>query len=618
MKLTFKDLNTSLTVNDLSEEQKQVINKAMKGKNILVDACIGSGKTTTIQVLCNVLRNKRILYLTYNRLLKQEAKAKIISANATVTNYHGFAYQMLIKQGISTGISDLIQAFNRYLPPIPKYDILIIDEYQDIELELSEMLWHIKETNPNIQIIAVGDMQQKIYDKTTLDVPIFMNEYLGDYIQLQFTQCFRLSAGLAQMLGNVWNKTIVGVNKKCEVDYMNISEAYQLLSETNPNDILCLGSRTGDMAKVLNALESDYPYKFNKQTVYASISDEDRGKMIQTDKTAIFTTFDSSKGLERKICVVFDFSEEYWTTRLEKPFVKYEILRNIFCVAASRGKSKIIFVKNDLKHILSEKTLSTKPLFKDSASTPYAISDMFSFKYKEDIEECFNLLNCIQINRPSNPINISIHDGTIDLSPCVGIYQEASFFDKYDIDSEISFSKSMHRDRFLRYDNLNKATLEEKILYLTAFETYHDRYITQVSNPFVSPIQSRKIHERLKTQFTPNETVQVECSITLDSVDKKICNIKGRADVVKDNTVYELKFISELNHEHFLQCACYMIALGLDDGKLWNVRTNEMYSIKIPNKEKFINSVAKAITKGQMTKVNKIITNNSKIINTVY
>ena len=62
----------------LSEEQSKFVEIAQKGKNILVDACIGSGKTTAIQALCKELpRDKKILYLTYNKLLKIDAKSKI-------------------------------------------------------------------------------------------------------------------------------------------------------------------------------------------------------------------------------------------------------------------------------------------------------------------------------------------------------------------------------------------------------------------------------------------------------------------------------------------------------------------------------------------------------------
>lgn len=118
----------------LSNEQQLFIEKALQGENILVDACIGSGKTTAIQSLCNELPSeKKVLYLTYNKLLKLDAKSKISKKNATVTNYHGFAYMILKRNGVSAGISDLIQVFNQIKPPVGTYDALIIDEYQDIE-----------------------------------------------------------------------------------------------------------------------------------------------------------------------------------------------------------------------------------------------------------------------------------------------------------------------------------------------------------------------------------------------------------------------------------------------------------------------------------------------------
>ena len=591
---------------NLTSEQQNFIDSALAGNNVLVDACVGSGKTTAIQQLClSFPKEKRILYLTYNKLLKIDAKEKIKGRNVTVTNYHGYAYQCLVRIGVRVGPSDLIQEFLKRKPNLETYDLLVLDEYQDIDQEISEMLIYIKKYNPGIQIVAVGDMMQKISDKTTLDVLLFIDKFIGKRKNLEFTQCFRLSTDIAEMLGRVWEKKIVGVNSGCKVSYLSEKKVIKFLSEQEPEDVLCLGSRNGLMSQVLNTLEDKYKSKYNKKTVYASISDSDRSGSTEPSKeTAIFTTYDSSKGLERKICVVFDFTESYWKVRIDMPEQKYEILRNIFCVAASRGKNQIIFVEHD-EAMLSEQTLST-PQKTSHKFKNMQISEMFDFKYKEDIEECFKLLEVKKIERTdTSVINIENHEELIDLAPCIGIYQEAAFFEKYDIDKDIELYKRVYTDKKV---NVKKyKMLDKKILYLTSLETGQRRYITQVNRKIVDAEQRDKLEKRLLEVFKKQDESQAICEIQF--ANKKDGSFEfsavGYADVLKNKTIYELKFVNELTHEHFLQCASYVVARKLKKGILWNTRTNDMYEITIPNKEKFLDCVIKTITKHQITKYYK-------------
>lgn len=587
-----------INVNNLSTEQQELIRLAKQGRNVLVDACIGSGKTTTIQVLCNEFPYKKILYLTYNKLLKTDAQSKIKNRNVHVQNYHGFAYGALYHQGITCGVSELIQVFNREKPCIKNYDMLVLDEYQDLEQELAEMLWYIKERNPYMQIIAVGDMKQKIYNKTTLNVPNFINNFLGNYEMLSFTKCFRLSENIAAKLGRVWEKKITGVNRNCEVQHMDIEQVEKFLSSQNPSDILCLGARTGDMSKVLNYLEEHYKDKFNKKTVYASIKDEDRGTTQPSSQTAIFTTFDSSKGLERPICVVFDFTYDYWSLRSGKPLTDYKILRNIFCVAASRGKEKIIFVRTEDKEPLTEKDLSTPFGEEKEFSKPFYISDMFDFKYKEDVEVCYSFLSTKKfVNKNDmNEIKIENMDSLIDLSPCIGIFEEANYFKDYNIDEQIRYAISKS-ERFFP-EIKDEPTMQDKVLYLTMCETTYDRYVKQVKTPFISEEQAEYLSRRIRQLLTPYEIVQGDCEIEFEDRYGMPHNIIGRFDVLKNDIVYELKYVSELEHTHFLQAACYLVALGLKKARLWNIRNNEMYEITVPNKREFINAVVNCITKG--------------------
>ena len=103
---------------------------------------------------------------------------------------------------------------------------------------MADLLLCIKEKSPEVQIIAVGDMAQKIYDKTTLDVEKFIQDFLDEHIEIEFTNCFRLSSELAEMLGCVWQKKITGVNPNCETLSMTVEEAINFLGEQNPKDIL--------------------------------------------------------------------------------------------------------------------------------------------------------------------------------------------------------------------------------------------------------------------------------------------------------------------------------------------------------------------------------------------
>jgi hypothetical protein len=256
--------------------------------------------------------------------------------------------------------------------------------------------------------------------------------------------------------------------------------------------------------------------------------------------------------------------------------------------------------------MLSEKTLLTDNTINNTFEN-VDISEMFDFKFKENIEECYSLLQIESITTPDNnsSIHISNTDGLIDLSPCIGIYQEAVFFKDYKIDRAIELWLELNKDKkFLYTAEDKKLPIDEKILILTSLQTSQNRYRTQVTAPFVNTYEKNQIIERLEEIFTVDECVQSPCNI--DFSDKKdgscLFSAQGFTDVVKEDIVYELKFVSELTHEHFLQCACYVVALGLKEGILWNTQTNARYRIQIPDKNKFLNAVTKTITKGLLKK----------------
>ena len=665
----------------LSDEQEKFINTALTGKNILVDACIGSGKTTSIQALCNIISDDHnILYLTYNKLLKLDAKDKIINSNVTVTNYHGFVYPYLMRNNIRSSVNESISKFNEVKPKIKKFDILIIDEYQDINVEASKLLEYIKSTNPKMQIIAVGDMAQKIYDFTTLDVEPWIHKFLGNFENIQFTKCFRLGENLASKLSTAWNKPITGVNSSQTVKILDSQEVINYLGTKNPEDIIALGGKYSGSLDVLNELQERFPEKYNKNTIYTSISQYD-SNVTPDGSVGIFTTFDSSKGMERPICVVFGFAPNYLESRLSYGSTDPNIIRNIFLVAASRGKNEIIFVKpntKDFKYLddneiykhLNENIgfISPEEFFDMSIPEPvkpsYQVSTMFDFKYVEDIEDCFNCLDRKQIKLgDSEVLNIKTTDGLLDISPAIGNYVSAAFFKDIDVKSQLDYilieSTSQDNTRKHEYYTraldwqltrkfggfyedvqtqphlfripVKKGTIYEsnfkhsskdiqwELLVLLAAETGLNSYIQQINKRYISPTDKKLIYNRMSSnlQFTdiheyPTKISEVERSDLLDyngNFRGDALHIYGRIDAIHDNMIYELKFVNSLKHIHFLQCAMYMIMEGKETGRLWNIRTNEMWEIKIKDRQKFMDQVIRTITKRNRDYFDGIIPN---------
>ena len=81
-------------MNEPSEEQQIIIDEIRNGNNVIVDACAGSGKSTTILSCAIKIPYKTILQTTYNNQLRQEIKSKIEELrlkNIKVYTYHCIA-----------------------------------------------------------------------------------------------------------------------------------------------------------------------------------------------------------------------------------------------------------------------------------------------------------------------------------------------------------------------------------------------------------------------------------------------------------------------------------------------------------------------------------------------
>ncbi|QNE22880.1 AAA family ATPase [Kribbella qitaiheensis] len=591
----------------LSGEQRQMIDAVRSGHDVIVDATVGSGKTTAIQALCTeVGRDRKVLYLTYSKLLKADAQRRV--KNARVQNYHGIVYPALLEAGIKCGLDESIRRFNAAFAnlsaPLPKYDLLVVDEYQDINEEYAQLLRNIKSLNPAMQTVLVGDLAQKVHSNTTLDVQRFSREITRQAELLPFTQSFRAGRELGALLSEAWNKPVVGVNPSQAIRYVSYHEALDLMGAKKPGELLCLGKRNGQMAAALNHLERNQGEVFNKETVYASIRDGDTTVTYNED-TAVFTTFDSSKGLERPTSAVFDYDENMWDVRCGFPNVDTTVMRNVFLVAASRGKDEVVFVRsqNARRHAKSIGFIPVQrftQLLTDQRpkyDKPLLASDCFDFTYAENLQSCVDLLDRRRLDDGAGEeITIDRVDGLIDLSPVVGQYQEAVFFDNYDPALEVMLNpKPIAKQLQAR---LNEDPWHNALL-LTAVDTDQMRYAEQVTRKVGAEVRDA-LTKRLATQLPRDCATQSPMDLSGIAATPEAATpitFVGVADAIHDGQIFELKFVSELDRAMFLQLALYLVMGGHPTGILWNTRTDERWAVQVPDRKKFMHAVIRCVTK---------------------
>jgi len=75
-----------------TDEQKQILNLSETCENIVIEAFAGSGKTTTLLMLCEKFSDKSILYLAFNSSIAKEARQKF-PINVDVRTAHSLAYR---------------------------------------------------------------------------------------------------------------------------------------------------------------------------------------------------------------------------------------------------------------------------------------------------------------------------------------------------------------------------------------------------------------------------------------------------------------------------------------------------------------------------------------------
>ena len=221
---------------DLTGEQQAVIEAALRGDNVSVRAVPGAGKTACTMVLMEELHKngRRLVYLTYSKDMKMEARAKAENKgmHQTVYNFHAWAKRLwkLDGQPLDDDLRDCLRA-GKPMVVHQAIDVVLIDEAQDVtELHMRMLEEYVRRTGP-LQIIIVGDERQCVNTFGLVADSVASPKFLTDaevetrrvtdaarpWCHLRLTISFRLTRELATFVnrccGLEREAQIVGVGK---------------------------------------------------------------------------------------------------------------------------------------------------------------------------------------------------------------------------------------------------------------------------------------------------------------------------------------------------------------------------------------------------------------------
>lgn len=347
-----------------SDEQQVIIDEIKKGKNVVVSAVAGSGKTTSI--LCLAIQvTAVILQLTYNTNLKNDNDKKINEfslENIRVNTFHGLAKKYYLKTEFvtDTELRKIVRGDIKPLKPIYPVDILVLDEVQDMtHLYFEFVVKFLRDMGCKVQLLVLGDVSQCLYEFKGADSRFlsFADKIWEKFPFLksnEFCKCeLRITYRITRQMASFVNEVMLGEermiacrdgerilycsnSKNCNEKSVVAKIKLLLKDGYLPEDIFILSSSLKGTAihSIENALvQEGIP-------CHIPLFEQDKINDNVIEGKLVFSTFHSVKGRQRKCVFVIKFDNNYFNIAKD---LEPKVCPNTLYVATTRA-SEILYL----------------------------------------------------------------------------------------------------------------------------------------------------------------------------------------------------------------------------------------------------------------------------------
>jgi len=605
----------------LSHEQRAVIDKIKEGKNVIVDAVAGSGKTTTVLGIAEQCSGT--LQLTYNSQLKSEVRKKAASMgieDIEIHTYHSLAVNYYDPNAHTDFALFRVVEQNIRPKTLPTVTVLVIDEAQDMtplyfrfSLKFMEDLRDSQSMIPTLAIL--GDRYQSIYRFKGSDSRFLTRAdklFNMKFERLTLSTSYRLTNQIAdfvniRMLGN---KRISAVRNGADVKIIDSGTSFQAHAkiapsfvkliksgDIDPGEIFVLASSIKNPASPIRLLERYFT--FWGIPIYMPVSEDSQINDYAAQGKVTFSTFCQSKGRERKYVIVYGFDSghfEYFSRDVSQDICPPELY-----VAATRAKEVLILVKcvnkSELPFLYNpdgsprdfRMTPNTQKLSESVTKVIGFLSEAVSMKIAAKLNKLFTV-----IKPPSRDIKIKKLTGCglteykklcesvaeLNGTAIPGLWEIRRTGSCKIIETLKKFTHSKPEEYGL--------TPHVRILMRTSGLTIPE--FLQICNVYHSTKERtiHRINQITKFDWLPESSVTechevLDAEINIENAAERISikhsmPIYGVMDMITPDRVIEIKCTDSIKSEHQLQLLMYSWITEFADKKyhLINIRTGEV------------------------------------------
>ena len=352
-----------MTIPQASEEQQTIIDHIKEGKNVVVNACAGSGKSTTILSCANQLGHKKMMQITYNSILREEINHSIRDhniRNLEVHTFHSLAVKYYNPDAYTDdGMRRILTNRTRPIYKIPPIHIFVLDETQDMsELYFQFVLHFLRDMNVPIQILILGDFRQGIYEFKGADIRFLTKapEIWGAFALLKtahFEKCelktsYRITNQMASFINDILLKEPGRlVASKDGENVVYIRRRTEFIQEWVTKEIerlLAMGVSPSEFFILSDSVSGENIYNIENALVQRNIPCFVQNNLNEKldprviDGKIVFSTFHSAKGRQRSYVFVHNFNHKYFQF---KPDLDPEKCPNTIYVATTRATKRL-------------------------------------------------------------------------------------------------------------------------------------------------------------------------------------------------------------------------------------------------------------------------------------